>query len=244
MVDKIWYFVMVPMVYISIAWCLVWTVVRILEVVNSAKTPRTLRIFPTGKGPDDPPASPLLGAIWDAVTMPTVRKYEPVLWVFLILFHLALALLIIAHLDILPQVNILSAESNHMLGNGAIGAVFTVCLLYLLFRRFIAPVREVSVAGDYLLLFLLICIALTGDMISWGNSWSESGFVMTKQDFGLYLDSMIRFSFADPRQFLTGSHYSIIGTHVLLANLFLIVVPFSKIMHVVFAVPMNKLRRG
>jgi nitrate reductase gamma subunit len=100
------------------------------------------------------------------------------------------------------------------------------------------------VPSDYLLLFLLLCIVVSGGIISWGNSWSEDGFVMTKQDFGLYLDSLIRFSFADPRRFLSGSHYAVIGTHVLLANIFLFVLPFSKIMHVFFAVPMNKLRRG
>jgi hypothetical protein len=67
---------------------------------------------------------------------------------------------------------------------------------------------------------------------------------MTKKDFGLYLDSLLRFTFADPRQFLTGSHYAVIGAHVLLANLFMIFLPLSKIMHFAFAVPLNKLRRG
>jgi nitrate reductase gamma subunit len=100
------------------------------------------------------------------------------------------------------------------------------------------------VPGDYLVLVLLLAAVITGDTISWGNSWSESGFVMTKADFGSYLDSLLKFTWADPRQFLSGSHYAVIGTHVLLANLFLIFLPFSKIMHFAFAVPLNKLRRG
>lgn len=244
MADNIWYFVMVPMVYLAVAWCVIGIALRINEVLKAPKLPRTLRIFPEGKGSEDPPVSSLAGAVWDAFTMPSLKRYKPLLWFFLITFHIALFLLVLAHLDLLPQINIMSAESEHMLGNGAVGVVFTVCLLYLLFRRFMGPVREVSVPADYFLLLLLLSIAITGDMISWGNSWSENGFVMTKKDFGAYLDSLIKFTFADPRQFLTGSHLAIAGTHVLLANLFLIVLPFSKIMHVFFAVPLNKLRRG
>jgi nitrate reductase gamma subunit len=68
--------------------------------------------------------------------------------------------------------------------------------------------------------------------------------VITKQDFGQYLDGLLKFSFADPHDVLSGSHYAIVATHVLLANLLLIVLPFSKIMHTFFAVPVNKLRRG
>ncbi|MEI7451349.1 MAG: respiratory nitrate reductase subunit gamma [Desulfomonile sp.] len=244
MADKIWYLVMVPMVYLAFAWCMVWIIVRIVGILKAPKLPLTLRIFPEGKGPDDPPAPGLLGAVWDAFTMPSVRRYKPLLWSFLIAFHVAILVLILAHIDLLPQVNIMSAESEHMIGNGAVGVVVTVCILYFLFRRFLSPLREVSVPADYLILMLLLCIAISGDMISWGNSWSENGFVMTKKDLGTYLDSLIKFTFADPRQFLSGSHYAIVGTHVLLANLFLLVLPFSKIMHVFFAVPMNKLRRG
>lgn len=244
MADAFWYFVMVPMVYLALAWCLIGIVVNILGVLKAPSQPPTLRIFPEGKGPDDPPASPLAGAFWDAFTFPSVRKYQPILWVFLILFHISLVILILAHLDILPQINILSGQSEHMIGNGALGVVITACILYFLFRRFSSPVREVCVPSDYLVLVLLLGIVLSGDIISWGNSWTDSGFVMTKKDFGLYLDSLLKFTFADPRQFLTGSHYSVIGTHVLLANLFMIFLPFSKIMHFAFAVPLNKLRRG
>jgi len=244
MSDAFWYFVMVPMVYLALAWCLVGIVVNILGVLKAPSQPPTLRIFPEGKGPDDPPESPMAGALWDAFTLPSVRKYQPVLWVFLILFHVGFVTLILAHLDILPQIDIMSAKSDHMLGNGAVGVVITACVLYFLFRRFSTPVREISVPADYLVLVLLLGIVISGDIMSWGNSWTYSGFVMTKKDFGLYLDSLVKFTFADPRQFLTGAHYSVIGTHVLLANLFLIFLPFSKIMHFAFAVPLNKLRRG
>jgi nitrate reductase gamma subunit len=244
MADKIWYVIMVPMVYVAFAWCITWIVVKVVDILKAPKIPSTLRIFPEGKNSEDTSSTGLAGALWDTFTMPAVLRYNPLLWFFLIVFHIAILAVILAHLDILPQINIMPKVSEHMIGNGAIGVVLTICVLYFLFRRFVGPLREVSVAGDYLLLILLLGIVTSGDVISWGNSWSESGFVMTKKDFGLYLDSLFRFTFADPRQFLSGSHYPVIGTHVLLANLLLFVLPFSKIMHVFFAVPLNKLRRG
>jgi nitrate reductase gamma subunit len=97
---------------------------------------------------------------------------------------------------------------------------------------------------DYLLLFLLFLLIVSGGIISWGNSWSQDGFVITKQDFGAYLDSLAKFKFVDPQDFLSGAPYSVIGVHVLPANIFLIDLPFSKIMRAFFAAPLNKFRRG
>ncbi len=244
MVDRLWYFVMVPMVYLCVTWCAVWIVLKIIQALRAPKLPPTLRIFPEGKDPEDWNTGGLPGAAWDALTMPSVRRYHPFMWVFLAVFHIALAILVLSHLDLLPEINIMSADSPHMIGNGALGVVLIVCVLYLLFRRFLSPVRELSVPSDYLLLFLLFLIIASGAIISWGNSWSEDGFVITKQDLGLYLQSLFAFTFADPREVLSGAHYAVVGAHVLLANLFLLILPFSKIAHVFFAVPLNALRRG
>ncbi|MFC1835927.1 respiratory nitrate reductase subunit gamma, partial [Thermodesulfobacteriota bacterium] len=243
MIDKLWYFVMVPMVYFSVVWCVVWIILRIAGVLGESKLPPTLRIFPEGKDPEDWNTGGLPGSIWDALTMPSVRRYHPLLWAFLMVFHISLAILLLSHLDLLPGLNIMSADSPNMIGNGAVAVILIACVLYFFFRRFRSPIRELSVPSDYLLLFLLFLIILTGAVISWGNSWSEDGFVITKQDFGLYLQGLVGLTFADPREVLTGAHYSVVGTHVLLANLFLLVLPFSKLVHVVFAVPLNAPQR-
>jgi nitrate reductase gamma subunit len=116
-------------------------------------------------------------------------------------------------------------------------------VLYFLLRRLRAPVREFSVPADYLLLLLLLFLFLFGDMMSWGNSWSPHGFVMTKQDFSKYFDGLARFTFADPRAVLPGSHYHFAVIHVLLAEIFFVVLPFSKIMHTFLSLPVNALRR-
>lgn len=244
MIDSIWYFVMVPMVYISVAWCIIWSAAKIIEILKAARVPPTLRIFPEGKDPEDHSTGGVPAAIWDTLTMPSLLQHNPVLWGFLIVFHVSLAIVFLAHLDLLPEINIMSPDSPHMIGNGAAAVALLAAALYFLFRRFKSPLRELSVPADYMLLFLLICIIVSGAIISWGNSWSEDGFVITKQDFGLYLQSLLSFSFEDPREILSGAHYSVVAVHVLLANLFMLVLPFTKIVHVFFAVPMNALRRG
>jgi nitrate reductase gamma subunit len=242
MADKFWYFVLVPMVYLSISWCLVWMVIRIVAILQAPKLPKTHPIFPETRGPDDPPSGALSGAIWDAFTMPTIRKIDPRFWGFLIFFHISALSLLLVHLDLIPRLRM--ATSGNTIGSGGVGLVFTICLLYFLFRRFSGPVREVSVFSDFFVLIVLFLTAFSGDVISWGNSWTDSGFTLTKLDFGLYISNLIRFTFADPKQFLQGGHYPVIGSHVLMANLFFILLPFSKIMHFCFAVPLTKLRRG
>ncbi len=227
------------MVYLAFAWCLMGIIARIVGILRAPKLSHTLKIFP-----EQEVSSPRLAAVLDAFSMPTIRKHRPLLWFFLVLFHAGVVLLILAHLDLLPQARIMSADSPHMIGDGVVGLVLTISIMYFLFRRFRAPVREFSVPSDYLLLFLIFSALVTGDIISWGNSWSPDGFVITKQDLGQYLSSLFRFTFQDPREMLSGSHYVLIGVHVLLANLFLMILPFSKIMHGFFAIPLNALRRA
>ncbi len=238
MIDKIFYFIMVPMVYLAFAWCVVGIIMKLIAIQRAPKQPYTLKIFPDKEVP-----WPRLAAVMDAISMPTIRKHKPTLWFFLVVFHAGIVMLILGHLDLLPQVRITSANSPHMIGNGALGLVLTLAVVYFLFRRFRSPVREVSVPADYLLLFLIFCVFVTGDIISWGNSWSPDGFVISKQDFRQYLSSLLSFSFEDPRKMLPGSHYAVVVVHVLLANLFLMLLPFSKIVHGFFAIPMNALRR-
>jgi nitrate reductase gamma subunit len=130
-----------------------------------------------------------------------------------------------------------------MLGAGFVGVSVTVPAFYFLARRFRGEDRHISVPSDYLLLLLLIFTFLLGDMISWGNSWTAHGFVMTKADFKQYFGILASFSFLDPRKVLPGSHYHFIVLHLFLAELFMMILPFSKIVHTFFSLPLNILRR-
>ena len=235
-VNAIDYVIMVPLLYVAILALLVGIVWKIAVILRSAPPPYPLRLYPA-------PRNPALAAIGDTFAMPQVRRHRPLFWVFLMIYHAAFILLILGHLDILPQINILPPDSRHMIGSGAVGVAVTVPLIYFLLRRLRSPQREISVFADYLLLLLLLFLFLFGDMMSWGNSWSPHGFVMTKQDFSKYFDGLVRFTFADPRALLPGFHYHFAVLHVLLAELFFVVLPFSKIMHTFFSVPINLLRR-
>jgi len=175
--------------------------------------------------------------------MPQIRKKAPIFWFFLVAYHMGFALLILGHLDLFPAIDIVSAQSRHMVGSGVVGLLVTVPTFYFIGRRFKSPVREISTPGDYILLLLLLFTFLFGDLMSWGNSWTAKGFVMTKQDFARYFDSLARFTFANPRDFLRGSHYHFAVIHVLLAELVLVVLPFTKVVHAFFSVPINLLRR-
>ena len=234
--DKIDYAIMVPMVYIAILFCLVMIVWRIISIYRAPAQPYSLKIFPSSK-------KPALAAVTDAFMLPQVRRHKPLFWVFLMVFHIGFLLLILGHLDILPQISLIPEASRHMLGAGLVGVAVTLPLFYFLFRRFRSPNREITVPADYLLLILIIFLCLFGDLMSWGNSWTANGFVMTKADFSLYFDGLLRFTFADPRLVLPGSHYHFVVIHVLLANLFFIVLPFSKVIHAFFTIPINLLRR-
>ncbi|HUI72579.1 MAG TPA: respiratory nitrate reductase subunit gamma [Spirochaetia bacterium] len=233
---SVYYFIMVPMVYLAILALVVGVVWRIVVILRSPLQPYPLTVYPAAR-------LRVFAAFRDAFGMRQVRQHKPFFWVFLVMFHAAFILLILAHIDIIPATRMLPAASKHMLGAGSVGVALTVSLMYFILRRFRSPVRELSTPGDYLLLLLLLFLFLLGDMISWSNSWGAHGFVMTKKDFALYFDGLARFTFADPRAVLHGSHYHFVVAHVLLANVFFIVLPFTKIVHTFFTIPINLLRR-
>jgi nitrate reductase gamma subunit len=235
-VNWIDYVVMVPLLYLSVLALVVGVIWRVVTIMQSPAQPYTLRLYPRRR-------QPVLAAVGETFGMTQVRKHKPLFWVFLMVYHAAFLALILGHLDIFSGIRIMPGASRHMIGAGAVGVAVTLPVFYFIFRRFRSPQREISVPADYLLLLLLLFIFLFGDMMSWGNSWSAHGFVMTKADFRKYFDGLARFTFADPRAVLRGSHYHFVVIHVLLAELFFILLPFTKIMHTFFSVPINSLRR-
>lgn len=234
--DGLEYFVMVPFVYISLIVMIAGIVIKILSITSAPAPSYSLKTYPAAR-------RPVLAALCDTFGMGIVRKKNPLFWFFLVWFHAGLVLLFLGHLDLFPNLHIVPAASRHMLGAGAVGVSVTVPAFYFLFRRFRGQNRQISVPADYLLLLLLIFVFLLGDMISWGNSWTARGFVMTKNDFRAYFGILSGFTFADPRTVLHGSHYHFIVLHVFLAGLFMMILPFSKIVHTFFSLPMNMLRR-
>jgi nitrate reductase gamma subunit len=233
---KVEYAIMAPLVYAALVFFVVALILRLAAILRSPGHPYQLAIYPASR-------RPLLAALRDTLGMPQVLRRAPLFWSFLVMYHLGIIALLLGHLDLFPALRILPAASRHMLGAGLVGVAVTLPTFYFLGRRFFGETRKISTPGDYLLLLLLLFLFLFGDLMSWGNSWTASGFVMTKKDFSLYFASLARFSFVDPRTLLHGSHYHFVVIHVLLAELFLAVLPFTKIMHAFLALPVNALRR-
>ncbi|MCX7026516.1 MAG: respiratory nitrate reductase subunit gamma [Spirochaetes bacterium] len=234
--DGVYYTIMVPLVYVAVAAMIVGIIAKIARIAASPAPVFTLKTFPSRK-------HPVLAALSDTFAMPQIRKRKPVFWFFLMWFHVGILFLILGHFDLFPKVNIMPEASRHMIGAGFVGISVTVPAFYFLGRRFRGEDRHISVPSDYLLLLILIFTFLLGDMISWGNSWTANGFVMTKADFKLYFGVLSSFSFADPKTVLPGSHYHFIVLHVFLAEIFMAILPFSKIVHTFFSLPLNILRR-
>ena len=89
----LYYLVLVPMVYLAFLVFILGTVIQCIRIWRTAKNPTTLQVFPEKK-------PSWLWALHDTFLLPTVRRHAPVRWVILMIFHLALLLLIIGHLEL------------------------------------------------------------------------------------------------------------------------------------------------
>ena len=235
--DSLIYFIMVPMVYIAFGVFAVGTTVRLIRIFREPRHPSTLRIYPE-KTPS------WWYALTDTFLFPTVRKHKPLLWVFLLVFHVCILLLVIGHFELFAEIGIIQIISHDIfLGQGYVGLLTTIALLYFLFRRFRSPVRELSVPEDYYLLILLFLIAVFGSQMDWARRWYGYDSIDVEH-YRAYLSSLLYLQPDLPAELTGMGHSFMLVLHVFFANLFLIFFPFSQTMHSFLALPINKLRRG
>lgn len=234
--ETITYIVLVPMVYLAAAVFALGSIWQIVRILQKPAFKPTLAIYPLRE-----PA--WLHAILDSFTMPTVRRHNPVLWVFLMAFHVAFLLLIVGHLELFAEFGWIQAWPHEIfLGAGWVGIVLAVSLLFLLFRRFVPPAKDLSVPEDYFLLIVLILTVVFGAEMHWARRLYMYDF-MGVPEYREYLMSLVQFSPSIDAVSDSGHSFMLV-LHLFFANLFIMFFPFSKIMHSFFAIPINKLRRG
>ncbi|HUJ18271.1 MAG TPA: respiratory nitrate reductase subunit gamma [Nitrospirota bacterium] len=238
MQDRIYSFVMVPMVYAALGVFLAGVIVRGMKVLLAPRQHTTLQIFPA-------PRHPRLRALADTFLLPTVRTDRPALWFCLMLFHGALVLLVIGHIELIRGIRALQIFPHQgFLGGGLVGLVLTIALCFFLVSRFRTPYREISVPEDYFLLLLLLVTVLTGSHMSWASYISPAGFDIAVQSHREYLSSLLVLRPSVPAGIAGSPHYVLVALHIFFANCFLMFLPFSKIVHTFFALPLNLIRRG
>jgi len=225
------------MVYFAFGVFIIGTGIRLFQIFKAPAHPTTLQLYPEK-------SAKLLAALYDTFMFPTVRRHKPILWVFLIVFHIGLILLFIGHLELIWEIPVFQVIPHEpFLGKGFLGLILAVCLLYFLHRRLQSPVKELSVPEDYYLLILLFLIVIFGSQMDWARRiyfYDE----LTVDDYRSYFVSLLTLKPELPDGIIFSGHTFMLVLHAFFANLFLIFFPFSQSMHSFLSLPINKLRQG
>jgi nitrate reductase gamma subunit len=227
--NSIYYFVMVPMVYAAFFILIGGIIFKIAVIIIYKKLRGRLGTYPKIlPGP--------IGAVKDAFLVPVAWRKDKLLWVFIIAYHAAFVLLFIGHIELIREFKTLQIIPHQVfIGAGAVGIVLIVSVLYFLFRRFRSPWRGISVPEDYIFLLLLFMTMVIGSHLHLAARYNAAGFDIPVEDYRSYLSSLVALTPAIPAGISQSPHYVLVALHIFLANLVLMLMPFSKIIHMLFA---------
>ncbi len=165
----------------------------------------------------------------EAVFFPNLYKGDRFLWLLAWAFHGALALAFVGHLRIITGVidaalvsigvSQLGIGMLSRLAGGAAGLVLMIAAGALLLRRLLLPrVREISSGPDFLALLLLVAVIASGNAMRFGST------PVDLTQIRVWTGSILVLSPQVP----TNSAFLL---HALLAELLIIYLPLSKLMH-------------
>ena len=228
MANNLFYFVMVPMVYLSFAVFSAGLIFKLLTAALSPGIKGTLGAFPR-KVPRP------FGVLKDSIFAPSAFVKDKIFWLFIIIFHFAFLMLLTGHFELIREYKIIQIIPHKIfLGAGSVGIVLMISTLYFLFRRFRSPYNAISIPEDYILLLLLFLTMLSGSHMHLAARYGITSFDIPVSDYRSYIGSLVEFRPVLPDGISTSPHYVIIMLHVLFANLFMMIFPFSKMIHSVF----------
>jgi nitrate reductase gamma subunit len=168
------------------------------------------------------------GVLEDVLLFPGLFKGDRLLWSFSWIFHATLALVVLGHIrvftglaDSLMISMGMSTEGIDGLSataGGIAGIVLLATAVLLLVRRFTIPrVREISRGPDFIALLLLLVIIITGDIMRFGAHFDL-------EQTRVWAASLLTLAPVVP-----ANNWFLL--HALTAQLLIIFIPFSKILH-------------
>jgi len=227
------------MVYGAVAIFILGMFYRVYQWLSAPKARLKTGVFPK---PDSGAARWGRVAV-DSFTFPQALKADRTIWIFTILFHFALLGAFAGHLRLVheftPLLSLLGHEGMDrfaLWGGGVMGILLIVALTYYLLRRLKSPYKEISVLEDFILLFLLILVVTMGDHLRFIGKIHAA-------DYRIYFQSLLVFKPAFPKVLADSSTKWAFDFHILFANLLIIYLPFSKLVHVIATFPANLARR-
>jgi nitrate reductase gamma subunit len=156
---------------------------------------------------------------------PGLFKADRVLWIGAWVFHAALALILIGHVRVGMDFPALWAAAginadimSAVVGTTA-GVIILLATLFLTYRRVaLSRVKEISQAGDYFALFLLLAVILSGNAMRVQGHFDLN---LTRE----YFSGLLRLQGPIPP--LNGWFL----IHFLLGQILFLYLPFSKLLH-------------
>ena len=204
---------------------LVFVVGMAYRIYVWARTPQpgAMTLFPAPrKGP-----ATFMGVVKESLFFPGLLKGDRMLWGFAWIFHVTLALIVLGHIRVFMDFpwlwSTLGIDADRMsaVSGGAAGIIIVLCALVLIIRRLtIGRVREISNLTDFLALLIIIAVLMTGNGMRFGAHFDL-------ETTRVYFSSLATFS-------LTAATLPTSGMfmlHFLLAQVLIMFIPFSKIMH-------------
>jgi nitrate reductase gamma subunit len=198
----------------------VFIAAMIIRIRSWRKLPQPgMTLFPT------PPGGTTMGVLKETLLFPSLFRGDRTLWILSWVFHAMLALIVIGHIRVVTDFpalwTALHIDANTMSAvvGGTAGILMMTMTALLLFRRaLVARVSQISGVGDYFALFLVLAIVLSGNAMRFLGHFD---LAQTRAYFG----ALVTFSAAPVPQnpwFLL---------HFCLAQVLIIYIPFSKILH-------------
>jgi nitrate reductase gamma subunit len=226
------------LIYVAVIVFIVGMAYRIFLWVRSPRSEVRLGLFPKPKNK----AARFFKLLKDSFIFTQSAEVDPWMWIFSIIFHFSLAVVLIAHFRMIreftPVANLLGREGMEKLGaiaGGTFGVILLIVIIYYLLRRFLSPYKDLSVFEDYFIIFLLIVIIILGDHLRFFAKFSV-------EDYRQYMQSVLLFKPAFPPKIAESGAKWVLTMHVFFVNLFVIYFPFSKLTHAIGTFAVNSVR--